>query len=134
MPKVSYSRLLIAIVTLAALSCKPVFAELAIHIHADKAMFQVLMSPGKVGADSFVLQLMDGEGNLLKAKEATLTLSLPGRGEAPLERKATLGADGYWHVRDVPIPYPGRWHVRIDVLTTVSDKITLEDELNVPAR
>ncbi|THD72473.1 MAG: hypothetical protein E7813_04200 [Bradyrhizobium sp.] len=126
--------MLIALATLAALACKPVFAELAIHIHAEKAMFQVLMLPGRVGADSFVLQLMDGEGNLLKAREATLTLSLPGRGVTPLERKATSGADGYWHVRDVPIPYPGRWHVRIDVLTAGSDRITLEDELNVPAR
>jgi copper transport protein len=107
---------------------------LALHIHTDKAMFQVLMSPGRVGADSFVLQLMDGEGSLLKAKEATLTLSLPGRGVEPLERAATLGADGYWHVGDVPIPYPGHWHVRIDALVTDFDRITLEDELDVPAR
>jgi copper transport protein len=134
MSKAGFSRLLIAVATLTALLCKPVFAELAIHIHADKAMFQVLMSPGHVGADSFVLQLMDGEGNRLKAREATLTLSLPGRGVAPLVRKATSGADGYWHVNDVPIPYSGRWHVRIDALMTGSEKITLEDELNVPAR
>jgi copper transport protein len=132
--KVNLWRLLIAIATLAASPGKPVFAELAIHIHADKAMFQVLMSPGRVGADSFVLQLMDGEGNLLKARQATLTLSLPGRGIEPLERKATLGADGYWHVRDVPIPYPGRWHVRVDALVTDFENITLEDEFDVPAR
>lgn len=107
---------------------------LAIHIHTDAAMFQVLMSPGTVGADSFVLQLMNGDGSLLKAKEAMLTLSLPERGIEPLERAATLGADNYWHVRDVPIPYPGRWHLRIDALVTDFEKITLEDELNVPAR
>jgi len=77
---------------------------------------------------------MDGEGSLLKAKQATLTLSLPERGIEPLERAAALAADGYWHVRDVPIPYPGRWHVRIDALVTDFDKITLEDELDVPAR
>jgi copper transport protein len=97
-------------------------------------MFQVLMSPGSVGADSFVLQLMNGDGSLLGAKEAMLTLSLPERGIEPLERAATLGPDGYWHVRDVPIPYPGRWHVRIDALVTDFDKITLEDELDVPSR
>jgi hypothetical protein len=33
---------------------------LGIHIHSDKAMFQVLISPGTVGADNFVLQLMSG--------------------------------------------------------------------------
>jgi copper transport protein len=104
------------------------------HIHTDAAMFQVLVAPGTVGADSFVLQLMNEDGSLLKAKEAMLTLSLPDRGIEPLERAARLGADGYWHVRDVPIPYPGRWHVRIDALVTDFEKITLEDELDVPAR
>jgi copper transport protein len=107
---------------------------LAIHIHADKAMFQVLMSPGRVGADSFVLQLMDGEGSPLKARQATLILSLPERGIEPLERAAALGADGYWHVRDMPIPYPGRWHVRVEALVSDFEKITLEDEFEVPAR
>jgi len=107
-------------------------APLAIHIHSERAMFQVLISPGAVGTDSFVLQLMSGDGDLLRAKEATLVLSLPERGIEPLERKAILGADGYWHVADVPIPQPGRWHVRIDALTDFQ-KITLEDDFEVPA-
>jgi copper transport protein len=86
-----------------------------------------------VGTDSFVLQLMSGDGNLLPVKEATLTLSLPERGIGPVERKAVLGADRYWHVADVPLPQSGRWHVRIDALTAFQ-KITLEDEFNLPAR
>jgi copper transport protein len=108
-------------------------AQLAIHIHTENAMFQVLISPGRVGTDSFVLQLMAGDASPLPAKEATLTLSLPERGIEPLERKAVLGADGYWSVRDVPIPCPGRWHVRIDALVTDFEKIALEDEFDVPA-
>lgn len=89
---------------------------------------------GRVGTDSFVLQLMNGDGSLLAAKQATLTLSLPERGIEPFERAATRGADGYWHVREVPIPHPGRWHMRIDALVTDFEKITLEDELDVPLR
>jgi copper transport protein len=107
---------------------------LAIHIHTDTAMFQVLVSPGKVGTDSFVLQLLNGDASPLLAKEATLILSLPERGIEPLERKATLGADGYWSVRDVPLPYPGRWHLRIEALVSDFENITLEDEFDVPAR
>ncbi|MET4384852.1 copper transport protein [Bradyrhizobium sp. F1.4.3] len=104
---------------------------LAIHIHTDKAMFQVLVSPGKAGVDDFVLQLMTGEATPLKAKEATLTLSLPERGIEPIERDAELGPDGYWHVRKVALPFAGRWHLRIDALVTDFEKITLEDELEV---
>lgn len=107
---------------------------LALHIHSDNAMFQVLISPGMAGADSFVLQLMNGDASPLAAKEAMLTLSLPGRGIEPIERPATLGPDGYWHVRDVAVPYPGRWHVRIDALVTDFRKITLEDDIDVPAQ
>lgn len=104
---------------------------LAIHIHTDKAMFQVLVSPGKAGVDDFVLQLMTGEATPLTAKEVTLTLSLPERGIEPMERAAELGPDGYWHVRKVELPFAGRWHVRIDALVTDFEKITLEDELEV---
>jgi copper transport protein len=107
---------------------------LAIHIHTEQAMFQVLVSPGRVGTDEFVLQLMNGDAAPLAAKEATLILSLPERGIEPLERAAQLGADGYWHVRDVPLPYPGRWHLRIEALVTDFEKVALEDDLNVPAR
>lgn len=104
---------------------------LAIHIHSDKAMFQVLVSPGKAGVDDFVLQLMTGEATPLVAKEVTLTLSLPERGIEPIERNATLGPDGYWHVRKVELPFAGRWHVRIDALVTDFEKVTLEDELEI---
>jgi copper transport protein len=109
-------------------------APLAVHIHTDKAMLQVLVSPGKVGTDRFVLQLMNGDASPLVAKEVTLFLSLPERGVGPLARLATLGADGYWHVRDVPLPFPGRWQMRIEALVTDFEKVTLERELDVPAR
>ncbi len=106
-------------------------APLALHIHSDKAMFQVLVSPGRVGSDDFVLQLMNGDGTLLHAKEATLTLSLPERGIDEIERQGTLGPDGFWHVAKVPLTVPGRWHARIDALVTDFEKITLEDDIDV---
>jgi copper transport protein len=128
------NRLLLCSVIVTLTASRPAAAEpLAIHIHSKQAMFQVLISPGEVGSDNFVLQLMSGDGNLLQVKEATLVLSLSERGIAPMERKAILGADGYWSVREVPIPYPGRWHVRVDAVTAFR-KITLEDDFDVPAR
>ena len=108
-----------------------VAAPLSIHIHTDRAMFQVLISPGKVGSNDFVLQLMTGDAALLPAKEATLAISLPERGIEPMERRATLGADGYWHVRGVPLPLSGRWHMRIEALVSDFEKVTLEDQFEV---
>jgi copper transport protein len=121
--------------TLLALGSVPLWAvtPLAVHIHSDKAMFQVLISPGTVGVNSFVLQLMTGEGIPLTTKEATLVLTLPGESVEPQDRKAVLGADGYWHVDDVKLTRPGRWHMRIDAVTLFK-KITLEDGFDVPAQ
>ena len=77
--KAGRSPLVVAAVILAA--CRlAAAAPLALHIHSEHAMFQVLISPGTVGTNDFVLQLMSGEGNPLPVKEATLVLSLPGRG------------------------------------------------------
>ncbi|WP_426442853.1 copper resistance CopC/CopD family protein [Bradyrhizobium genosp. P] len=106
-------------------------APLAIHIHTDAAMFQVLIAPGKVGQNDFVLQLMNGDASPFAAKEATLTLSLPDKGIQPMDHSATLGPDGYWHVNKVPLPFPGRWHMQIDALVTDFKKVTLEDDFEV---
>jgi copper transport protein len=132
MPPAPGRWLLLAVMVALAGVTAAAAAPLAIHIHSERAMFQVLISPGTVGSDSFVLQLMSGDGNLLRVKEATLVLSPPGQGSEPVERKASLGADGYWHVGDVPIAHPGRWHLRIDAVTDFQ-KITLEDDFEVPA-
>jgi copper transport protein len=107
---------------------------LALHIHSDRAMFQVLISRSRAGTDDFVLQIMAGDASPLQAKEVSLFLSLPEKGIEPLERKAARGADGIWTVRDVPIPYAGLWRIRVDALVTDFEKVTLEEELDVPAR
>ncbi|WP_312017020.1 copper resistance protein CopC [Bradyrhizobium jicamae] len=104
---------------------------LAVHIHTDAAMFQVLIAPGKVGQNDFVLQLMNGDASSFAAKEATLTLSLPARGIEPIDHGATLGPDGYWHVNKVSLPFPGRWHMQIGALVTDFKKVTLEDDFEV---
>jgi copper transport protein len=107
---------------------------LALHIHSDRAMFQVLISRSKAGTDDFVLQIMAGDASPLQAKEVSLFLSLPEKGIEPLERKAERDTDGIWTVRGVPIPFPGLWRIRVDALVTDFEKVTLEEELDVPSR
>jgi len=34
----------------------------------------------------------------------------------------------------VPIPFAGRWHLRLDALVTDFERIALEHEFGVPAR
>jgi copper transport protein len=107
---------------------------LALHIHSGKATVRVLVSPGTAGIDNFVLRIMAGDARPMEAKEVTLVLSQPDRGIEPFERNATRGMDGDWSVRDVPLPFAGRWRVRIDALVSDFEKVSLEDQLDVPAR
>jgi len=104
---------------------------LGIHIHSDAAMFQVLISPGKAGNDSVVLQLMNGDGTLLPARAATLVLSRPDGSAEPIRRKAELGGDRYWHVENVPVTTAGRWHVRVEAQTAFKT-IALEEDFELP--
>jgi copper transport protein len=43
-------------------------------------MFQVVVWPGRVGSNDFLLRLTAGDGSLPRAKEAILALNLPERG------------------------------------------------------
>ena len=114
----------------AAVAAEPV---LGIHIHSDKAMFQVLISPPRAGNDSVVVQLMNGDGTLLKAKAATVVLSRPEGGAEPITRKAALGPDDYWHVENVPMAAAGRWHVKIEAETPFKT-IALEEDFDLPSQ
>ena len=109
-------------------------SPLALQLRSDKAMVQVLVSPGTAGIDNFVLRIMAGDASMMEAKEVTLVLSQPERGIEPFERKATRGGDGTWSAQDVPLPFAGRWRVRIDALVSDFEKVSLEDDLDVPAR
>jgi copper transport protein len=102
-----------------------------VHIHTDRAMFVVLVSPARVGLDDFALQLMHEDASPLSAKEARLTLSMPSRGIEGIERRAVLGGDGFWHVTGVPLSAPGRWHMQIDALVSDFQEISLEDDFDV---
>jgi copper transport protein len=104
---------------------------LSIHIHTDAAMFQVLIAPGKAGRNDFVLRLMNADASPLAAKEVVMRLSLPERRIEALERKAVLGKDGYWHVSDLPVPLPGRWHIQIGALVTDFQQVTVEDDFDL---
>ena len=72
---------------------------------------------------------MTGEFGPLDAREVQLALSKPDSGIEPVRRPAEKDADGVWRVRGLLVPRPGRWTVRIDVLVSDFEKVTLEDSV-----
>ena len=94
-------------------------------------MFQVLMSPGKVGTDNFVLQLMNGDGSPLgKGSDADAE-------PARTRHRANGAAGTAWSRRLLACPRravaacPAAGGMRIDALVTDFQKVTLEDDFEI---
>jgi copper transport protein len=108
---------------LAALALTPT----AIHIHTDRAIADVRFDPGRAGTTAVSIFLMTGDFGPLDAKEVLLVLSRGDAGIEAIRRPMEKGADGIWRLSAVPVPVPGRWKVRLDVLIGDFEKILLEE-------
>lgn len=101
-----------------------------VHIHTLKAMADLTITPGRVGAAEAQIVLMTGDFGPLDAKEVTLVLANTARGIEPFRRPATR-RDGIWHVDNLVLPAPGIWSVRIDVLISDFDMARLEEKIDI---
>jgi copper transport protein len=113
-----------------------VLAELAaipaeVHIHAEKAMAEVTVSPGHTGPVSASIFLMTGDFGPLDPKALTLVLSNPKAGIEPFERQAKKQADGTWLVDDLTIPIPGAWTIRLDIRVSDFEMTKIEDQIEI---
>ncbi|MBV9955327.1 MAG: copper resistance protein CopC [Pseudolabrys sp.] len=85
-----------------------------VHLHGEKVMADVTMSPGRAGPIELRIHLMQEDFTSLRAKEVTVALSAPGL--EGLQRAARQGNDGDWRVTNVSLPMGGVWTVRVETL------------------
>lgn len=105
---------------------------LTAHIHTDRVMADLTLTPGRTGANELAIVLQTGRFTPFAAREVTASWTQPEAGMAPIERKATLGPNDIWRVADLPLVVPGRWQVTIEILVTDFEQISLEDTIEVP--
>ncbi|WP_245505529.1 copper resistance CopC/CopD family protein [Rhizobium sp. BK068] len=106
-------------------------ASVAIHIHGEKAMVDVQISPGGTGPSTASLTVLGGDFSTLDAKEVGLVLSQPDSGIEQIKRPAHKIAEGTWRVDDLTVPVAGKWKVRVDVLISDFEIVRLEDEIDI---
>lgn len=102
-----------------------------IHIHTAAAMADVKFEPGHVGIVRASIVVMTGDFGGLDAKEVQLTLENKGAGIEPISRSAMKGPDAVWRVDQLPIPSPGRWNIRVEILINDFEKVLLDGEVNL---
>jgi copper transport protein len=73
--------------------------------------------------------VLDGQFAPLAAKEVTLVLAKPEAGIEPLRMSATHVEGASWRIDNVQLPTLGNWDVRVEILITDFEKITLEDKI-----
>jgi copper transport protein len=106
-------------------------APTSTHIHTLKAMADLTITPGRTGPVTASMIIMTGEFGLLPAKGVTLTFANPVAGVEPITRQASQPGDGTWQIANMPIPAPGRWSVRIDILVSDFEMVRLDGEIDI---
>ncbi len=105
---------------------------LTAHIHTDRVMADLTLTPGRTGPNALAVVLQTGQFTPFTAREVTITFAQPDAGMAPIERHATLGPDDIWRVADLPLVVPGQWQITIEILVTDFEQLSLEDTIEVP--
>ena len=77
------------------------------------------------------MSILDGGFAPLPAKEVTLFFAKPDAGIEPLRMPATRIEGASWRVDDVQLPLAGIWQVRVEILVSDFEKITLEDAVEL---
>lgn len=103
----------------------------SLHIHTEKAMAMVTVTPGHAGPVSVSIALQAGDLGPLDAKEVTLTLANPAAGIEPFRRPARAAGDGTWRVDGLVIPVPGRWDVEVAILVSDFDLVRVRDAIDI---
>src|SRR6266508_3934041 len=107
-------------------------APISIHLHGDKAMAQIELTPEEPRGARVSLLVLDGEFRPLAAKEVALVLSNVTAGIEALRRAAVSEGASTWRIEEVRIPVAGPWLVRVEILISDFEKVTLEETVAMP--
>ena len=95
------------------------------HLHTDKAMANVTVSPARVGPVELTIQLETVEELPLAAKAVSVTLTDMKTGRALQKIDAAQRGDDQW-LAAVSVPSAGRWMLALAIAISDSDKVDIE--------
>jgi copper transport protein len=107
-------------------------AAVRVHIHTDRAMADVEIEPAHANTRRITVTVLDGQFGPLPAKEVTLFLANSEAGIEPLRLPATHVEGATWRVENVSVPAVNHWQVRVEILISDFEKVTLEDRIDLP--
>lgn len=103
----------------------------AVGLMSDRAMAEVSIFPAAAGPVTVtVAPMAHGTGDLA-VKELSVILSNAAAGIEPLRRKAEMNGEGDYVVKDLRLPVPGRWHIRVEILISDFEMTAPEGDVTI---
>lgn len=98
------------------------------HLHTEKAMANVTVSPGRAGPVEIAIQLETTDETPLTAKAVSVTLvdTQSGRKLTPVE--ASRDGEDSWHVKVAQLT-PGRWMLGLGISISEADHVSVESPI-----
>jgi copper transport protein len=106
-----------------ALHARP--AEVYLHLHGQKAMADVVITPGRTGRNEVGIDVFDTDFAPIVPLAVVVAFAEPGRGIEPIEVQA-VSDGGHWRAGPVQLPVSGDWSVSVEILVNDFEKETLE--------
>jgi len=94
------------------------------HIHTDKAMANVTVTPGRDGPVDISVQLETTDEQPLAALAVSIKLTNPNPGSISIETIAEHGSDDQWRAR-VSVPSNGRWDMGLNIKLSETDHVSI---------
>jgi copper transport protein len=101
------------------------------HAHGTRGMANLLVSPARPGPVTVSISVMDVQSRPLDVKGVDIVLLDPQNRIEPIRQKAHRLTSATWRIEEMPIPMAGIWLVRINLLITDFDKVTVRTTLNI---
>jgi hypothetical protein len=98
------------------------------HLHTDKAMANVTISPDRAGPVEITIQLETVDELPLVAKAVLVTLSDARTGSAVQTFQAARTGEDQWHVK-TSLPSSGRWTLGLGISISDTDKVNIESPI-----
>ncbi|MBR0729885.1 hypothetical protein [Bradyrhizobium japonicum] len=129
----SLTGLVLAMAALLSVAATPVAAatdddSFFTHLHTEKAMANVTVSPGRAGPVEIAIQLETTDETPLAARAVSVTLvdTQSGRKLAPVE--ASRDGEDSWHVKVAQLT-PGRWMLGLGISISEADHVSVESPI-----
>ena len=101
------------------------------HAHGTRGMANLIVSPARPGPVAVTINVMDVESRPLEVKGVEIVLLDPQNQIEPIRQKAERVTSATWRINEMAIPMAGTWLVRINLLITDFDKVTVRTTLTI---